>query len=141
MKRTLFFFGLMLFVSIGTAMAQRGNGRTSAPTTTVTRTTQRPPVIAPTRQIPGQVQRNPEIREVSQVAANPTNNIRKIKLPKDLDLNDLQKRQIKHIFKEARKNGTEKRQVYHQVLRVLTPEQEEKYKERIDNLFGIGGRN
>lgn len=147
MKKTLLLLGLMLFAGIGTAMAQRGNARTQSPPRpqmpqpqrpiTVNRVPQTPPTVtAPTR--PEPTERNTTNRESNPVAANPNGGFRKVKLPRDLDLTDLQKRQIKHIFKEARENGTPKRQVYHQILRVLTPEQEKKFKERLDNLFGIG---
>ena len=141
MKKTLFLLGLMLFVGIGTTMAQRGNGRAQAPVI-VNQIPQRPSTITPpVPRTPEPIQRNPEVREVRQVETNPNGNLRKIKFPKDFGLTDLQKRQINHIFKNARETGATKREVYHQVLRVLTPQQEEKLKERLEHLFGIGGNN
>jgi Spy/CpxP family protein refolding chaperone len=128
MKRTIFLLGLMLFVGIGTAVAQRGNGRPQG-TVIVNRSPQRPPITTTSEQrIPEAMRRIPE---------SPGNSVRKVTFPRDLGLSDLQQRQIKQIFKHARETGATKREVYQQILRVLTPEQEEKFRDRIKHLFGI----
>jgi hypothetical protein len=137
MKRTIFLLGLMLFVGIGTAVAQRGNGRPQG-TVIVNRSPQRPPITTTSEQrIPETMRRIPESREGRPSETNPGNAVRKVKFPRDLGLSDLQKRQIQQIFKNARETGATKREVYHQILRVLTPEQEEKFRDRIKHLFGI----
>ncbi len=86
---------------------------------------------------------NREIRPVRQVSRDmPRRNtphhkpkITVRKLVGGLHLNKKQKRQLKHILKEARENGASKKQVLREINSILNPRQSKKFKKRLRRIY------
>ena len=145
MKRTLILLGVILFVSV-CAFAQRGGmggGRPSGggsgggignrqgmpPQGTARNgggTSQRPPNADNRNGGQGQSGDSTERHRNRQMEPG--------RLLKGLDLSKEQKNQIKQIQKTAKENGTSPEEVRSQISQVLTPEQKEKLKERIEKI-------